>query len=258
MIIFDVVGKFANFKKIYTNSSTMSYLFPPRTTIAGLIGAIIGCEFDSYYNKMSFKNAMIGVSIRSKLRTYITTLNYMKIINTGAINKLFRSDHEDYEYTQIPFEIVIPESFDKNIIYRIYFHSRNEDLMDQLKFKLKNPVYPVSLGNANMLANINFVSYGDFSQFLCNEAIEVISPSPMEYVDDLKLKDGTFIQKDILPVDFDNDRNPKTQKYIYEKYGKPYFIKTDKPITKISYNDNGIKNENILFPEVASGEFLFA
>ena len=43
-VIFDIEGKFAHFRKIYTNSSSLSYLVPPRTTVQGIIAAMLGYE----------------------------------------------------------------------------------------------------------------------------------------------------------------------------------------------------------------------
>ena len=49
LLVFDISGKFAHFRKYYTNSSSLTYLVPPRTSIYGLIAGILGLERDSYY-----------------------------------------------------------------------------------------------------------------------------------------------------------------------------------------------------------------
>jgi hypothetical protein len=41
--------------------------------------------------------------------------------------------------------------------------------------------------------------------------------------------------------------------YIFEREGRAYKIKTNKPVLNIRYNNI---DENILFPEMASDEFL--
>lgn len=255
MILFDVVGKFASFKKFYTNSSSMSYIFPPRTTIEGIIASIMGYDFDSYYEKLNFKKSLISVSLKSKIRTYIGTLNYMKIINSTTFrNNMLKK--KGYEYTQIPFEMILPENFLNNIIYRIYFKS-DDSIMSKLEDKIinKKPVYPITLGNANMLATLNFVANAETNVINSDEFINVVSPSPLKYVNDIYMKDDIHIQKDIFPVSFDKNRYPRTMEYIFEREGKQYKIKTDKTVLSVKYNNI---NENILFPEMASNEFLFA
>lgn len=255
MIVFDVMSKFASFKKFYTNSSSMSYIFPPRTTLEGIIASIMGYDFDSYYERFNFKNSLISVSLKSSIRTYIGTLNYIRIIDFGAYNNMFKK--KGYGYTQIPFEILLPEDFSKNIVFRIYFKSE-DPIMNELEERIKNkkPVYPISLGNANMLGTINFIANAEISKINDeNKFISVVSPSPLKYINSICMADDIHIQRDIFPVSFDNNRYPQTMEYVFEREGKQYRIKTDKTVLNIRYNNI---NENILFPEVASNEFLFA
>ncbi len=59
--VFDLYGKFAHFRKFYTNSSSLTYLIPPRTTIEGIIAALLGYERDSYYDVLSVDKLNIAV-----------------------------------------------------------------------------------------------------------------------------------------------------------------------------------------------------
>ncbi len=262
MIIFDIKGKFAAFKKFYTNSSSLSYMYPPRTVIEGIIGSILGYDCDSYYEKFGFKNSIINVSLKSKVRSIMTTLNYLKIDNTSTIlSNFLNNKYNNEEHTQIPFEIIVPDDFLYNIIYRIYFDSKDNDILKDLSNKLKNKdtVYPVALGNANMLASANFVSETQIEPIKCDDFIEVITPTPTEFIKKLKFEENIFIKKDIFPVDFNKLREPRTMQYVYEINGNQYKIQTDKKVLKVNYNYNGNNiTDNILFPEVASDEFLFA
>ena len=45
-------GKMAHFRKVFSNSSSLSYYFPPRTTIMGMVAAALGMERDSYYGEL--------------------------------------------------------------------------------------------------------------------------------------------------------------------------------------------------------------
>ncbi len=62
--VFDLYGKFAHFRKFYTNSSSLTYLIPPRTTIEGIIAALLGYERDSYYDVLSVDKLNIAVKKR--------------------------------------------------------------------------------------------------------------------------------------------------------------------------------------------------
>ena len=61
ILAFNIRGKFAHFRKFYSNSSALSYFIPPRTTIIGLIAGMLGLERDSYYEDFSLDNCDTGV-----------------------------------------------------------------------------------------------------------------------------------------------------------------------------------------------------
>ena len=44
ILVFDIWGEYAHFKKIYATTSALSYVVPPKTSIYGYIGAILGLE----------------------------------------------------------------------------------------------------------------------------------------------------------------------------------------------------------------------
>ncbi|MFQ6061523.1 MAG: CRISPR-associated protein Cas5, partial [Thermoplasmata archaeon] len=78
MLIFDIRGRMAHFRKFYTNSSSLSYDFPPRTVICGLIAGILGMPKDSYYEDFSLNRCRIGVAIGSPLRKIVQTVNFIR------------------------------------------------------------------------------------------------------------------------------------------------------------------------------------
>ena len=56
LLAFDIWGEYGYFRRGYTTTSTVSYPFPSRTTIAGLVSSILGLERDSYYDIFSKEN----------------------------------------------------------------------------------------------------------------------------------------------------------------------------------------------------------
>ncbi len=74
LVIFDLTGAFAMFRKFYTNSSSLSYPFPPRTTIAGLIAGLLGYERDSYSEDLGPEQCDIAVSVRVPVRRVMQTV----------------------------------------------------------------------------------------------------------------------------------------------------------------------------------------
>jgi CRISPR-associated protein, Cas5h family len=70
VLVFDIKGPMAHFRKYYTNSSSLSYLFPPRTVVVGLIAGLLGLpserhtkeKRDIYYEKFDEKRCLVAVS----------------------------------------------------------------------------------------------------------------------------------------------------------------------------------------------------
>ncbi len=249
ILVFDLFGKFACFRKIYTNTSTRSYLYPPRTTISGIIAAILGMDFDSYYTKFNLENSIIGISIISKNRTIVQNINYIKIKTESDILNL---DTKGYKYTQIPTEIIIPENFSKNIHFRIFFHSNDGNVMEELKRKLidNNPYYPISLGFANMLGYSKFIDEGEYCKTESHDFIPISSPVSLDSIENIHLNGE--IMKDILPLFFDEKRIPHTKEYIFERNGHTMEVKTNKKIIKVSYKIDGHEYvDNLILPEVS-------
>lgn len=101
ILIFDLIGKMGHFRKIDTNSSSLSYSFPPRTTIVGILAGILGMERDSYYEVFSPNQCQIALSVRTPIRKVMQTVNYMFVKSKAHLNN-------SGGHTQIPLELVLP------------------------------------------------------------------------------------------------------------------------------------------------------
>ena len=50
ILVFDIWGDYAHFKKIYATTSALTYVIPTKPSIYGYIGSIVGREkFDNDY-----------------------------------------------------------------------------------------------------------------------------------------------------------------------------------------------------------------
>ncbi len=54
--------------RIYTTSSPLTYSFPPRTALSGLIGAIVGFDKEDYFRHFLRKDAKIGCKILEPIK----------------------------------------------------------------------------------------------------------------------------------------------------------------------------------------------
>ena len=77
IIAFDIWGDYGYFRRGYTSTSTITYPFPSRTSIAGLISAIIGLKKDSYHEIFNEINSKIGLRILNPIKKMNINFNYI-------------------------------------------------------------------------------------------------------------------------------------------------------------------------------------
>ena len=156
LILFDLAGPMAHFRRFYSNSSSLSYSFPPRTTICGLIAGILGMPRDSYYECFSTKRCGIGVSLRTPVRKIVQTVNYVRTKGLPEVDA--NSGH-----TQVPLELVQPVVGNKKLTYRIYFWHEDDRLMEKLWRQLRERrfIYPPYLGITECPAEIPWATLGE-------------------------------------------------------------------------------------------------
>jgi len=252
VLVFDIMGRMAHFRKYYTNSSSLSYIVPPRTVIIGLIAGTLGfpserhteSKNNTYYEKFSSNECFIAVSKKTKIGKIMQTVNYLKV--TGINDVTGSGGH-----TQIPLEILMSEE-NKEITYRVYFFHINEDLYQNLKNRLKNNmfVYPPYLGLTEFLASIKYIGEGGLEKNL-NEELEVASVCNIKEVElDFSDRKLQYITEK-MPTGFLNDRTPlEPAEYVSEINGG--CIKIKRNINSVCYSvryfdSDVLKTDNIIF-----------
>lgn len=222
LIIFDLKGTFAHFRAFYTNSSSLSYGFPPRTVVSGIVAGILGLEKDNYYEDFSCKNCRIALSIRTPFRKVMQTVNY---INTAEGKGGEKAVNLSAGHTQIPLEILLPPPGEDFLIYRVYFyHPRfQEELRALLQAgKVRFPPY---LGLTEFIGKVEFVDYISRDSINVKNAdsqeIEIQSVLPLSKLQEggLRLEGGKQYIKELMPVEFNSQRGARTANFFYERKG---------------------------------------
>jgi len=246
ILIFDLKGRLAHFRKYFTNSSSLSYTFPPRTVISGLVAGLLGYERDSYYEKLSDSHCKIALALKTPVRKMMQTMNYRNSNKKFSIEDLL-SDNPDIEPAQIPLEIICPVD-DSEISYRIYIScaSIHEKLKNRLEQKLF--VYPAYLGITEFLGEIEFISEGTVNEIPFDKPVNLNSVCRKSAIVDrgLKFEDITaqyLLEK--MPADFSGKREvTRYEEYLFEKNGKAIVAALKEPAYQVSYQG---KTENIMF-----------
>jgi CRISPR-associated protein Cas5h len=216
VLVFDIWGDFAHFKRIETTTSPLTYPFPAGTTLSGIVAAMIGMERDSYYNMFSHQDFLFGISILKPIRKARINLNFL---NTKFGYRIWDiTEKGKSPYTQIPLELV------REPKYRIYLHMGTSlnDIKEKLKKNLTNhqTVYTLYLGISELIANFEFI--GEFeSEYIRSEEKEEIH-TVMTLDNRIVIESGKRYGRETIPLYMDSNR--KVIEYgevIYEMNANP-------------------------------------
>lgn len=198
-VVFDIWGPFAVYRKFFTNTSILSYPFPPPTAIRGLVGAFLGMSRAEYAEKI--KDMTVAISMINPVKKMHTTINYL--LTKEGENSLGKGR------TQIPTEII------KDPCYRIYVRDIPAEYKEQLVQLLSNHCtqYIPYLGTSEMIANFQFV--GEYAVEDCNntEPVFVNSIVPARLIEaSLVYQYNNRLGKERVP--FYMDANKQTMAYM--------------------------------------------
>jgi len=150
-LVFDIYGMKAFWKKFYSNSSSLTYFFPTRTNLTGLVSAILANDYfenmEKYNEDFTLEKAKFGIKTFSKFRTRV-----------DVINQHMSPKIDDQSITQINKEYLLDKN-EGRVHYRVYFTHENKELLDILedKLKRKDPGFTICLGARDCLANMEFI-----------------------------------------------------------------------------------------------------
>lgn len=241
MLIFDLIGKMGHFRKIDTNSSSLSYAFPPRTTIVGMIAGILGIERDGYYEMFSPDQCHIAVSVLTPIRKVMQTVNYMFVTNKAHLNN-------SQGHTQIPIEFVFPGGEEANLRYRIYFSHNDVSVNESVKKRILSSryVYPPYLGLSELLGQLNWVAEAEGT---LKESDSVVPIHSVVRIPELRERSIQFsgetrFLKEFMTRHFTNERMiQETDYYLFEQ-SRQLVAVPDVPYVAVAYGGN---EENVLF-----------
>lgn len=160
-LVFDIWGSYAHFKKIYVTTSALTYSVPFKTTIYGLVGAIIGLDNrnNSYLEYFDEHNCRLAIQIINPVK--IQRLNINLSPKPGPIRGNRKPTTMEY--------IINPH-------YRVFFSHNDESIFNKLRNKLQKneTVYTPVLGLAHCLANLNFIGEYELEKDSGSASIESV------------------------------------------------------------------------------------
>lgn len=260
ILSFKISGKMAHFRKYYANNTAFSFTIPPRTTLMGIVAATLGWHKDSYYEDLASENIQFGIRVLTPLKKSFHRLNFLSIKSLGDMSKNWSSDFRgEGGRIQTPFEIVTHSNISKGSVSYQIFIKANDDLecFEKIKNHLmtNEPVYNISLGSANFLAQITDVVLFKESEITEKETqdfIELHSAVPTSLVEELKFRKDdydsyNFVEEDMLPGDFVANHNRelrKMNKLLFSTTPNPLRVKLNSHFYHLK---NGVESFNIQF-----------
>jgi CRISPR-associated protein Cas5 subtype I-B len=244
-VAFDVEGHIAHFRCIYSNVASLTYSFPPRNTIAGMVAAILGFERenrtqDGYYGNFQRSRCGIALRIITPIRKLQLSLNYLDTGSRGEVDP--KKIRGLTARKQIPIEYVVAEPPQTTVKYRIYFTHEDEGLLENLKKRIAahRVVYPLSLGPTYCTARPMLVNEETEKKEVeladQGRSYSVVTVLPEQILDvgkfDYKAIEGILragqslkiMSEENLPPDFGPGRVPVQSGggiYYYEASGRP-------------------------------------
>ena len=220
VLVFDVWGEYAHFRKYYTTTSPLTFSVPPRTAICGLLAAISGLEKDEYLKHFTKDKANIAVKIVTPIKKVRLSENLIDTKNAPMMSKIKNR-------TQIRFELL------KDAKFRVYLNHKENELFNKLADYIANHkcVYTPCLGLSEHIANFGFI--GEFDCELKSEtekSVQIDSVIPIRQGSNLKIdfQDGGEYFHETLPIEMEEDRTLREYcKVAFERNGAPISAKLD-------------------------------
>lgn len=249
LLTFGLKGRFAHFRKYYSNNTALSFSIPPRTTLMGILAAIAGYEKDSYYEKLNSDNIRIGVGVCKPIKKTFHRLNNLKV--EGADDFRGKKGH-----TQTPYEIISGLEINRDFVhYKVFISCTNNgfDTFQELKKCIlqEKSHFNITLGTASFASQIIEIETVDnITELENNQEIlsfhsAVLAENVTEIGSFSKDEDfGMVLEEELLPADFkaNNDRElSKMTRLLFSVDGKPLNIKIKGKFYEYTKNEDVVR-----------------
>jgi len=222
-------AKYGHFRKPYSNVSSLSYPFPPRTALAGLLGAILGVQKQDVALRFNEENLKVAVEIERPIRT-ITHVTSFRQDGSGGINysiKRSKKVKNPNELKKIPdwnTAALIPQELLRCPSYIVYINLKSN--MSELisRIRTKRFVYTPCMGLSGFLAELDYISEGvgkplDPGQYDVSTVTDKTYGSlSLDWLDE---KDNKHVVEVIAPHLGSPDRRFTYKRYLLNMLSKP-------------------------------------
>lgn len=232
LLLFDIKGEFAHFRKYYTTTSPLTFSIPPRTVIIGLMSAVLGLKKNEYAGYFKPEDCKIALEILNPGKKFILKENWRAGIDFKGLN----------EISQIPLELI------KNPRYRIYFYHKDNKLLTKLTeyIKGKISIYTPYLGISEFICQLKYVDYYNNLNIIETDGnVETNCVIAKDIIKEIKVStNGKQYIESIIPFHLDLERKFSYLDVIFENNGDSIIFKQKRTVEYVHVN-----NKKIIFME---------
>lgn len=223
---FTIRGPWGHFRRIEGNIVKQTYRIIPRTTVAGLLAAVLGIERDGYYDLFAPDKSAVAIEPVHEIRTINMPMNTLSTAD-GDLQSL--NGHGKISI-KLPDPTTLRQQHNYEVLvdpaYRIDIALADDERYTELRETLAagESHYVPSLGLSEHLAEIEYHGEFDIKQGPQNDSIEIDSAVP-NAVDDVVLDAGTRCQIEESPAFMETDAGGRTTtgftNYTYNPDAEP-------------------------------------
>ncbi|RMG31572.1 MAG: type I-B CRISPR-associated protein Cas5 [Methanobacteriota archaeon] len=277
ILIATLEGEYAHFRIPETTRENLSYPFPPRTALIGMIAAMMGEPRNSYWKDgHPLRDLKVAIEIVNPLKRTFLKVNYIRVKETvslakgtkiyipedpfateliGLSGKEYESKKKFPKYSRgmnAPFKMNLM----KEVKYRIYISSDNETTLEEIRERLQQRkfVFPPYLGHANLLAHWEFEGIMEGTPIHENNPIECHTVVPFSAIEMQKVSydlAGTPVIYN-MPMAMkaaDPKKEPSIWNIIVDRLDSVFLVRPKESFKAIFKNGRGIRvgNKTISF-----------
>lgn len=214
VVRFTLRGKFAHFRRFYTNSSSLTYPIPPPTVIRGIVGAALGLSRSEY--PVVLADLLLAVRSLARARTIFQGINALLVVNSGD-----RELRGLEARTQIPTQFLLPRTLDDALAFEVLLLPGSQVSAGELVSGLSAPVYPPTLGTAYCLGWIEEVGVleADYHVDGAEDFAPYLGALYADEVAALSVAEGQRLSRDRYPIRLAADRRLESARDLLVELG---------------------------------------
>jgi CRISPR-associated protein Cas5h len=227
---FTLRGPWGHFRRIEGNIVKQTYRIIPRTTVAGLLAAVLGIKRDGYYELFGPDVSAVAIEPVNEIRTLNMPMNTL----STADSDLQSLNSRGKVSVKLPDPSKLRQQHNYEVLvdpaYRIDVSLVNDERYRELKdaFRAGKSHYVPSLGLSEHLAEIEYHGEFDIESGPRDEVTDVDSAVP-DAIDDVVLDSRTRCQLEESPAFMETDAGGRTTtaftSYTYNPDAKPLRVR---------------------------------